>query len=217
MGAPHDHRAKAQTTRRRHRHDGRRPDSRRTRLAICSNRDPLNGWSFLSEAYFATDPDYRGRVTVPVLWDKHGRRIVSNDDDDIMRMFETAFDAFGDGALDLYPARHRAEIDALNELSVRDGQRRRVSRRFCHVASGLRTSGVPRLRYSRRNGRAARAPRYLFREHPVETDWRFFVTLVRFDAVYYGHFKCNLRRIVDYPNLSGYLRDLYQIDGSPRR
>ncbi len=175
--------------------------------------DPLNGWSFLSEAYFASDPGYRGRVTVPVLWDTHGRRIVSNDDDDIMRMFETAFDAFGDGALDLYPARHRAEIDALNKLlyeTVNDGVYR----------AGFATSQAAYEQAAYRvfdtldamDARLERS-RYLFGEHPVETDWRFFVTLVRFDPVYYGHFKCNLRRIVDYPNLSGYLRDLYQIDG----
>lgn len=176
--------------------------------------DPLNGWAFLSEAYFASNPGYRGRVTVPVLWDKQRARIVSNSDDDIMRMFEFEFDAVAsEPRLDLYPLALRAEIDELNELiyeTVNNGV----------YLAGFATRQAPYERAARRvfqtldsmEERLARR-RYLFGAKPVETDWRFFVTLVRFDPVYYGHFKCNLRRIVDYPNLYGYLRDLYQIDG----
>jgi glutathionyl-hydroquinone reductase len=176
--------------------------------------DPLNGWAFLSEAYFATDPGYRARVTVPILWDKQRKRIVSNSDDDIMRMLESEFDAFAaDPQLDLYPRELRAEIDALNELlyeTVNDGVYR----------AGFATEQAPYEQAARRvfetldamEARLAKR-RYLFGAQPLESDWRFFVTLVRFDPVYYGHFKCNLRRIVDYPNLYGYLRDLYQIDG----
>ena len=178
----------------------------------ASPNDPINGFSFLSEAYLATDPSYRGRVTVPVLWDTVNNRIVSNNDDSIMRMFETEFNAFSN-ALELYPTEHRAEIDALNALiyeSVNDGVYRagfatlqrayeKHARRLFEVLDSLDERLASR--------------RYLFGSSPLETDWRLFVTLVRFDAVYYGHFKCNLRRIVDYPNLSGYLRDLYQVDG----
>ena len=175
--------------------------------------DPNNGWAFLSEAYFATDPGYDDRVTVPVLWDTQTKRIVSNSDDDIMRMFETQFDAFGDAGLDLYPQELRGEIDALNELlyeRVNDG----VYRAGFATSQRAYESAVYALfeTLDAMDERLA-TRRYLFGSRPVETDWRFFVTLVRFDAVYYGHFKCNLRRIVDYPNLSGYLRDLYQIDG----
>lgn len=178
-----------------------------------SKADPINGWSFLSEAYFASDPAYRARVTVPVLWDTQLHRIVSNSDDDIMRMFETEFDALGDPRLDLYPVKLRAEIDALNEIlyeTVNDGVYR----------AGFATSqrAYERAAYrvfetlDRMEARLA-TQRFLFGSRPLESDWRFFVTLVRFDAVYFGHFKCNLRRIADYPNLFGYLRDLYQVDG----
>jgi glutathionyl-hydroquinone reductase len=176
--------------------------------------DPINGWAFLSEAYFAGEPGYRARVTVPVLWDKERKRIVSNSDDDLMRMFENEFDAVArHPELDLYPLELRAEIDQLNDYiyeTFNDGVYR----------AGFATAQAPYERAAYRvfetldamEARLSRR-RYLFGAQPLETDWRFFVTLVRFDPVYYGHFKCNLRRIVDYPNLYGYLRDLYQIDG----
>lgn len=176
--------------------------------------DPLNGWAFLSEAYFATDPGYRDRITVPVLWDTRRKRIVSNDDDEIMRMFESEFDAFATNPqLDLYPRELHDEIDELNALlyeTVNNGVYR----------AGFATAQSPYERAARRVFETLDAMedrlagrRYLFGGRPVESDWRFFVTLVRFDPVYYGHFKCNLRRIADYPNLFGYLRDLYQVDG----
>jgi putative glutathione S-transferase len=176
--------------------------------------DPLNGWAFLSEAYFGTDPGYRGRVTVPVLWDKERKRIVSNNDDDIMRMLEMEFDEFAaHPQLDLYPSALRGEIDELNDFLYQTFNNGVYQAGFAtsqaayeKAAYGVFTTidaMEERLTYYR----------YLFGAQPVETDWRLFVTLVRFDPVYYGHFKCNLRRIVDYPNLYGYLRDLYQIDG----
>ncbi|MBV8373265.1 MAG: glutathione S-transferase family protein [Candidatus Eremiobacteraeota bacterium] len=175
--------------------------------------DPVNGWAFLSEAYYASDAAYRGRVTVPVLWDTQQHRIVSNSDDDIMRMFELEFDGFGDAGLDLYPREHRAEIDALNALlyeTVNNG----VYRAGFATSQDAYESAVYRV-FETLDAMDERLQtrRYLFGNRPLESDWRFFVTLVRFDAVYYGHFKCNLRRIADYRNLSGYLRDLYQIDG----
>jgi putative glutathione S-transferase len=175
--------------------------------------DPLNGFTYLSEAYLATDPGYRGRVTVPVLWDRQTRRIVSNSDDDIMRMLETEFDAFGDPALDLYPSEHRSAIDALNEriyAALNNGVYR-AGFATSQAAYEAAARDVFELLDELEHRLATR--RYLFGARPVETDWRSFVTLIRFDAVYVGHFKCNLRRIVDYPNLWGYLRDLYQIDG----
>lgn len=179
-----------------------------------ATRDPVNGFTYLSEAYMATDPAYRGRVTVPVLWDTKTGRIVSNSDDDIMRMFETEFDAVAERPdLDLYPRDLRPEIDALNE------------RLYEHVNDGVYRAGFATSQ--RAYERAVRdlftmldafenrlsGRRYLFGSAPVESDWRFFVTLVRFDPVYYVHFKCNLRLIAQYENLFGYLRDLYQIDG----
>jgi glutathionyl-hydroquinone reductase len=177
------------------------------------SKDPINGFSFLKEAYLATDPGYRARVTVPVLWDSQTKRIVSNSDDDIMRMFETELNALSPNALDLYPQRHRVEIDQLNELiyeTVNDGVYR----------AGFATSQTAYERAAYRvfatldtlEERLSKQ-RFLFGSTPLETDWRLFVTIVRFDPVYYGHFKCNVRRIIDYPNLYGYLKDLYQIPG----
>ena len=168
-------------------------------------------FEFLAQAYAATDPAYSGRVTVPALWDKETHRIVSNNDDDIMRMFEIEFDAFARcNDLDFYPEARRSEIDALND----------------EIYPRL-NNGVYRAGFATSQDAYAKAAqgvfdeldrieamlerrRFLFGAVPLETDWRLFVTLIRFDSVYYGHFKCNLRRIVDYPNLWGYLRDLYQ-------
>ncbi|GAC1651795.1 MAG: glutathione S-transferase family protein [Vulcanimicrobiaceae bacterium] len=174
--------------------------------------DRLNNFQFLSEAYERTAPGYRGRVTVPVLWDTQTKHIISNNDDRILRMLETEFNAFADNSLDYFPAEHQAEIDVLNAIiydTVNNGV----------YKAGFATSQVAYDRAVREvfaqldvlEERLA-TRRYLFAPHPVETDWRLFVTLVRFDAVYYGHFKCNLRLIAQYPNLSGYLRDLYQFD-----
>lgn len=177
------------------------------------SEDPVNGFKFLSEAYRATDPNYRGRVTVPVLWDKQSKRIVSNSDDDILRMFETEFDAFADNSVDYYPPAHREEIDALNERiydKVNNGVYKAgfaTSQHAYEVAARHVFDELDSLD-ARLAGR-----RYLVDDHPVETDWRLFVTLIRFDAVYYGHFKCNLRLIMQYPNLAGYVRDLYQFRG----
>ena len=178
-----------------------------------ASADPINGFQFLSEAYLATDPAYRSRVTVPVLWDKRTRRIVSNSDDDILRMFSLEFGAWADPSVDLYPHPIRKEIDELNDWlyeRINDG----VYRSGFATTQSVYETNVRRLFDSldALENRLAKI-RYLFGTRPVESDWRLFVTLVRFDAVYHGHFKCNLRRIVDYPNLSGYLRDLYQIEG----
>lgn len=175
--------------------------------------DPVNGFQFLSEAYHVTDPAYRGRVTVPVLWDCETRRIVSNSDDDIMRMFNVEFNRFTDSAVDLYPVDLRKEIDHLNDYIyeyVNDGVYRAgfaTSQSVYEKSVRLLFDALDRL-----ESRLA-SQRYLFGKIPVETDWRLFVTLIRFDAVYHGHFKCNIRRIIDYPNLFGYLKDLYQYDG----
>lgn len=175
--------------------------------------DPINGFQCLSEAYRATDPSYAGRVTVPVLWDRETQRIVSNSDDDLMRMFNREFNRFTNSALDLYPSGLQREIDALNTFvyeTINNGVYR----------AGFATAQRPYEREVRNLFEALdqldarlRDHRYLFGPHVVETDWRLFVTLVRFDAVYHGHFKCNIRRIVDYPHLFGYLKDLYQVDG----
>lgn len=175
--------------------------------------DPINGFHFLSEAYRATDPHYRGRVTVPVLWDTLTKRIVTNSDDDLMRIFNSEFNRFTESALDLCPGKLRKEINELNTFiydNVNDG----VYRAGFATSQRAYEQAVLRLfeALDQLDARLA-TRRYLFGADFVETDWRLFVTLIRFDAVYHGHFKCNLRRIVDYPHLFGYLRDLYQTDG----
>lgn len=175
--------------------------------------DPINGFRFLSETYQATDPAYRGRVTVPVLWDTVTKRIVSNSDDDLMRMFNREFNEYTASTLDLYPEGLRSEIDEWNTRlyeDVNDG----VYRAGFATSQTVYEKAVRRLfeTLDQLDQRLANR-RYLFGAAFTEADWRLFVTLIRFDAVYHGHFKCNLRRIVDYPNLYGYLKDLYQIDG----
>jgi glutathionyl-hydroquinone reductase len=177
--------------------------------------DPINGFSFLSEAYHATDPDFRGRVTVPVLWDTVTRRIVSNSEDDICRMFHDAFGPRGQcgTAADLFPdflAQDQATLSAFIYENVNNGVYRAgfaSSQRAYERAAAALFATLDELE-TRLGTR-----RFLFGSHPVETDWRLFCTLIRFDAVYYVHFKCNVRRIVDYPQLGGYLRDLYQWPG----
>ncbi len=176
-------------------------------------KDPINQFKFLSEAYEASLPGYKGRVTVPVLWDKKTHKIVSNSDDDIMRMFNHAFNHFSSSDLNLYPEGLRDEIDQLNDFiyeAVNDG----VYRAGFASSQGAYENATRTLfnALDVLEERLAQQ-RYLLGDTPLESDWRLFVTLIRFDAVYHGHFKCNLRRIVDYPNLQGYLKDLYQIEG----
>ena len=175
--------------------------------------DSVNGFRFLSEAYRATDPNYRRRVTVPVLWDTVTKRIVSNSDDDLMRMFNREFNGFTDSGLDLYPEPLRNDIDEWNSYLyeyVNDG----VYRAGFATSQAAYEKAVRRLfdALDRLEQRLADR-RYLFGSDMTETDWRLFVTLIRFDVVYYGHFKCNLRRIADYRHLFGYLKDLYQTAG----
>ncbi len=177
--------------------------------------DPVNGFAYLSEAYVATNPRFDGRVTVPVLWDKRRGVIVNNESAEIVRMLNSAFDALPGVAadLDLYPEPLRAEIDALNE------------RIYETVNNGVYRAGFATTQEAYEEAfdalfdsldwleKLLAGRRYLTGDRITEADWRLFVTLVRFDPVYVGHFKCNLRRIADQPNLYGYLRDLYQQPG----
>jgi putative glutathione S-transferase len=178
------------------------------------SRDPINGFDFLSEAYLATDPSYVGRYTVPCIWDRQTRRLVTNNFPDITIDFETQFTAFHRaGAPELYPPALRGEIDAVNALVYRD------------VNNGVYRAGFATNQeayeaafddvFARLDWLEARlaSQRYLVGNQLTEADIRLFPTLVRFDAVYYSHFKCNLRRLIDYPNLWGYARDLFQRPG----
>src|SRR5579883_2301500 len=175
--------------------------------------DPVSGFSFLSEAYEASKPGYKGRVTVPVLWDKITRRIVNNSEDDICRMFNDAFAALASREPNLFPPDLAREQAALSEYvyhHVNNGvyragfaTRQEVYERACRDVFAALDTLESRLA----------AQRFLFGDRIVETDWRLFCTLVRFDAVYHGHFKCNLRPIASYPNLHRYLLDLYRQPG----
>ena len=175
--------------------------------------DTLYGLDFLHQIYTKADPAYSGRVTVPVLWDKQGQTIVSNESPEIIRMLNSAFDAWGDASLDFYPEALRGEIDAVNErvyATVNNG----VYRAGFATTQGAYEEAFKEL-FSTLDWLEERlsGQRYLAGGAITEADWRLFTTLVRFDPVYVGHFKCNLRRIADYPNLSNYVRDLYQVPG----
>jgi glutathionyl-hydroquinone reductase len=178
-----------------------------------STGDAVNGTSKLAEVYLLAAPRYTGRVSVPVLWDKQRRTIVNNESAEIIRMLNAAFGAFTSADTDYYPAGLRHEIDRINAIvypAINNG----VDRAGFATTQPAYEQAVTRLfeTLDELETRLSRQ-RYLAGDQPTEVDWRLFTTLVRFDAVYHGHFKCNLRRIVDYPNLWSYLRDLYQTPG----
>jgi putative glutathione S-transferase len=172
--------------------------------------DPINGFDLLAEAYAATDPDYAARVTVPVLWDKVSGVIVSNESADVLRMFETVFAPLAEHPVDLYPERLRDEIDALgahiydnvNNAVYKAGFARRQAVYEREVSALFAALDELDARLASR--------RFLFGPRLVETDIRLFTTLVRFDAVYQIHFKCSLRKLIEYEHLWAYARDLYQ-------
>jgi putative glutathione S-transferase len=175
--------------------------------------DTANGKAKLSDIYLAADPKFTGRVTVPVLWDKEQRTIVNNESSEIIRMFNSAFDAFTDVRTDYYPPPLRADIDRINERiykSVNNGVYRTG---FATTQAAYEEAFLELFATLDDLDALLGRHRYLVGAQQTEADWRLFTTLVRFDAVYVGHFKCNLRRIDDYPNLSNYLRDLYQTPG----
>ncbi len=176
--------------------------------------DPICGFGFLSEAYLRTDPSFTGRYTVPCIWDRVTGRLVTNNYADITIDFETEFTTFHKpGAPALYPERLRADIDAVNAVIYEDINNGVYKAGFA-ASQAAYESAVDAL-FARLDWVEARLARqrYLVGDQLTEADIRLFTTLVRFDAVYVGHFKCNLRRIVDYPNLWGYARDLYQRPG----
>jgi putative glutathione S-transferase len=172
--------------------------------------DDVNGFSFLSEAYRATDPSYEARVSVPVLWDREGGVIVNNESADIFRMLHTVFAPLARHPVELYPVELRTEIDALNE-SIYDDVNNAVYKAGFARRQDVYEREVASL-FAMLDSLDARlgTRRFLFGDAPVETDWRLFTTLVRFDAVYQIHFKCSVRKLVEYESLWPYARDLYQ-------
>jgi putative glutathione S-transferase len=175
--------------------------------------DHLGGADFLWQVYVAAKPDYSGRVTVPVLWDKKNNTVVSNESSEIIRMFNSAFNAIARQSPDYYPAALRSGIDEINKVV------------YSNVNNGVYKAGFATTQEAYEEhvdalfdtldmlDKRLAGNRYLMGETVTEADWRLFTTLIRFDPVYVGHFKCNIRRIADYPSLSGYLRELYQVPG----
>ena len=191
-----------------------KPGNPLTGLDKFESTDPINRFRYLSEAYLATDPNFNGRVTVPVLWDEETKKIVNNCEDDICPMFNSVFNEFAENkAVDFFPKDIEDEQARLSDFlyeNINNGvyragfaTRQRAYERACQQLFDALDEMEKRLATSR----------YLFGNRIVETDWRLFCTLIRFDVVYHGHFKCNLRRIIDYPNLHGYMLDLYQQPG----
>ena len=180
---------------------------------LGSTGDSLDHFDFMHQRYTADTPDYTGRVTVPVLWDKKLNRIVSNESAEIIRMFNSAFNGLTGNTLDFYPEALRPTIDALNERiypAVNNGVYRAgfaTSQKAYESAFDDVFAELDHLEQHLGDHR------YLAGEYLTEADVRLFTTLIRFDAVYYSHFKCNVRRIADYPNLSNWLREMYQWPG----
>jgi len=179
------------------------------------SRDPVNGFAFLREAYLATKPAFQGRWSVPVLWDRVTRQIVNNSEDDICRMFNEAFPAVAStqGTPDLFPVEvesEHAELSAMIYETVNNGVYRAG---FATQQSAYEQAAQQLFTTLDQLETRLAKRRFLLGPRPLEVDWRLFCTLIRFDAVYHGHFKCNLRRIADYSHLQAYLRDLYQIPG----
>ena len=175
--------------------------------------DTVNGAKFMYEIYTKAKPDYSGRVTVPVLWDKKLSTIVSNESPEIIRMFNGAFDEIGAAPGDYYPKSQRAEIDVLNDRIYESVNNGVYKAGFATTQDAYEEAVNPLFDTLDWLEERLSGQRYLISATATEADWRLFTTLVRFDPVYVGHFKCNIRRIADYPNLSGYLRDLYQQPG----
>ncbi len=176
--------------------------------------DPVNGFEFLAEAYATTDPAFDARVTVPVLWDTVTGRIVNNESADLVEILNSEFDAVATRPeLDLFPKELREEVDELNAWiydRINDGV---YKSGFASSQSAYEAAVIPLFEALDALEERLSDRRFLFGDAQTLADWRLFTTLVRFDPVYVGHFKCNLRRIYDYPNLFGYLRDLYQTPG----
>ena len=175
--------------------------------------DPIVNASYLYEVYVAAKPNYTGRVTVPILWDKKTNTIVSNESSEIIRMLNSAFDEVGATDVNFLPKALLAEIDTINEFVYSAVNNGVYKAGFATTEAAYKEAVVTLFDALDTLEARLADQRYLLGDTITEADWRLFTTLVRFDAVYVGHFKCNIRRIVDYPNLWGYLRDLYQVPG----
>lgn len=175
--------------------------------------DSLHGFRYAYQLYQKADPQFTGQITVPILWDKKTGTIVNNESSEIIRMLNSAFNEFTEVKTDFYPPQLQTEIDTINK-PIYDNINNGVYRCGFATTQAAYEKAFDQLfeQLEHTEQRLARQ-RYLCGTQISEADWRLFTTLIRFDAVYFGHFKCNLKRIIDYPNLSNYLRELYQVPG----
>ena len=202
----------------------------RTISATVSDRPRIRSWAYtegiddikpveagvleLHEIYIKADPNYTGRVTVPTLWDRKTQTIVNNESAEIIRMLNSEFDEFAENDLpDLYPATFRALIDKLNDRIYKTVNNGVYRCGFAKTQEAYDEHIGPMFETFDHLEELLSSQRYLITSYPTEADWRLFVTLIRFDFVYFSHFKCNIRRIQDYPNLWNYTLDLYQTPG----
>ena len=175
--------------------------------------DPINNFEYLKQAYIASDPDFDARVTVPVLWDCIKQKIVNNSEDDLTYRMNTEFEDFSLTQLDLHPENLRTEIEELERIIYENINNGVYQAGFATTQSAYELAVEKLFKTLDFLEDRLSNSQYLFGSQIVECDWRLFVTLIRFDAVYHGHFKCNQRRIIDYPNLYRYMCELYQLDG----
>ena len=177
------------------------------------SEDQVNKKSFLHEVYTKANPEYTGRVTVPVLWDKKENTIVNNESSEIIRMFNTAFKNLTGDTHDYYPQNLQSEIDEINTYVYKTINNGVYKAGFATSQSVYEEEVQALFKALDTLEKRLSTQRYLVGNTLTEADWRLFTTLIRFDPVYVGHFKCNIKRIADYPNLSDYIRELYQVDG----
>lgn len=176
-------------------------------------QDSLYGFRYAYQLYQKAEPKFTGQITVPILWDKKTGTIVNNESSEIIRMLNSAFNAFTEVKTDFYPSHLQAEIDAINQ-PIYDNINNGVYRcGFATTQAAYEKAFDQLFEQLELTEQRLSKQRYLCGTQITEADWRLFTTLIRFDAVYFGHFKCNLKRIIDYPNLSNYLRELYQVPG----
>ena len=178
-----------------------------------ATEDHINHAHYLYENYLKADPDFDGLVTVPLLWDKKHETIVNNESSEIIRMFNSAFDDYAKSDLDFYPESLREEIDTINEIVYHNINNGVYRAGFATTQSAYDEAFDQLFNTMDEIETLLSKQRYLVGEQITEADWRLFTTLVRFDAVYYNHFKTNKKRLMDYPNLWGYTRELYQVPG----
>jgi glutathionyl-hydroquinone reductase len=189
------------------------PDMLENGWTFEGTADPVNGFDYLYQLYQRANPNYSGRVTVPVLWDKRASTIVNNESSEIAIMLNRAFDPWGDSTVDLYPHALAPEIDALNERVYHKLNNAVYRAGFSSEQAAYEDAFDDVFSMLDELEERLKKRRFLFGEHMTLADVRLFTTAVRFDTVYYSHFKCNLRHLWDYPHLWRWVREMYRSEG----